>query len=100
MNADGQKRAGGAIIDGQKKCRKVISINYVSLSCTRTMKSRVFLPAVASSTKRRFFLSVQIMPSRFLFEKRTGPQLVKKFLSFYGTRRFIYKIPPPVPVLS
>jgi hypothetical protein len=53
------------------------------------MKSRVVLSAVASSTKRRFFLSVQIMPSRVLLEKRTGPQLVKKFLSFYGTRRFI-----------
>jgi len=79
MNDDGQKRAGGAIIDGQKKyCRNVISRNYGSLNCTRTMKSRVFLSAVASSTKRRFFLSVQIMPSRVLFERRTGPQLVKK----------------------
>jgi len=53
------------------------------------MKSRVFLYAIASSTKRHFFLSVQIMSSRVLFEKLTGPQLVKKFPTFYGTRRFI-----------
>jgi hypothetical protein len=89
MTADGPKRAGGALIDGQKKCRKVVSGNYVHLSCTKTIKSRVFLSAVASSTKRRFFPSVQVMASRVLFKKRTSPQLIKKFLLFYGTRRFI-----------
>jgi hypothetical protein len=39
MNADGQKRAGGAFIDDQKKCRKVMSRNSVRLSCTRTAKN-------------------------------------------------------------
>jgi hypothetical protein len=41
--------------------------------------------------------------STFLLEKPTGFQLVKKFPSFYGTRRFITAFtscPPPVPILS
>jgi hypothetical protein len=41
--------------------------------------------------------------SRVLVEKLTGSQLVKKFLAFYGTWRFITAFtsaPPPVPVLS
>jgi len=40
--------------------------------------------------------------SRVLLGKLTGSQLVKKFLAFYGTRRFItvfHKNPPPVPIL-
>jgi hypothetical protein len=38
-----------------------------------------------------------------LLEKLAGLQLVKKFLTFYGTRRFVTalnKCPPPVPILS
>ena len=40
---------------------------------------------------------------RVLLEKPTGLQLVKKFPSFYGTRRFItalHKRSPPVPILG
>jgi hypothetical protein len=33
-------------------------------------------------------------------EKLKRPQLVKKFLALYGTRRLIYKTPSPVPLLS
>jgi hypothetical protein len=67
MNADGQKRAGGAIIDGQKRKYRKISRNYARFSCTRTMKSRVFLfrgsvfneaaflPAPANSVKHSPF---------------------------------------------
>jgi len=41
--------------------------------------------------------------SRVLLEKLNGSQLVKKFPTFYGTRRFIYslyKCPPPVSIFS
>ena len=40
--------------------------------------------------------------SRFLLEKLTGFQPVKKFPTFYGTRRFItaFTSPPPVPILN
>jgi hypothetical protein len=41
--------------------------------------------------------------SRVLLEKLTGAQIVKKFPTFYGNRRFhypIHKFPPPVPILS
>jgi len=41
--------------------------------------------------------------SRFLLEKLTVPQLVKKFPAFYGTSRSITaitKCSPPVPILS
>jgi len=37
---------------------------------------------------------------RVLTEKLTASQLVKKFPAIYGTWRFIYKCPPPVPILS
>ena len=37
-----------------------------------------------------YFLTYLLTPrSRVLLEKLTGLQLVKKFLAFYGTRRFI-----------
>ena len=38
--------------------------------------------------------------SRVLLQKLTGFRLVKKFPAFYGTRGFIHKCPPPVPILS
>jgi hypothetical protein len=40
--------------------------------------------------------------SRVLFEKLTVVQLVKKFLSFYGNRRYVHvdRRPPPVLLLS
>jgi hypothetical protein len=51
-----------------------------------------------------FLLTYLLTPcSRFLLEKVTILQLVKKFPAFYGTRRFItvfQKFPPPVPILS
>ena len=47
---------------------------------------------------------LEITPrSRFFPEKLTGPQLVKKFSAFYGTRRFITAFTsarPPVHILS
>jgi hypothetical protein len=38
--------------------------------------------------------------SRLLPQTLTGYQLVKKFLPFFVTRRFITKCPPPVPILN
>jgi len=49
------------------------------------------------------FISPILTPwSRVLLENQTGFQLVKKFPTFYGTRRFItciHNSPPPVPIL-
>jgi hypothetical protein len=51
-----------------------------------------------------YLLTYSLTPwSRVLLEKLTGPQLVKKFPTFYGTRRFITTFTsaqPPVRILS
>ena len=51
--------------------------------------------------QQKYLLTNILIPwSRGLPQKLTGPQLVTKFLAFYGTRMFIMAFTTPVPVLS
>jgi hypothetical protein len=57
--------------------------------CTRSYKEKPVYIYITTTTW-----------SRVLPEKLPGPQLVKKFLAFYGTRNRIYKRLTPVPILN
>ena len=63
---------------------------------TLDLSNRVFAPV------QGHLLTYLLTPwCRVLLEKLTGLQLVKKFLAFHGTRRFItHKRPPPVSILG
>ena len=67
-------------------------------------KTLVLFPLIAARRHYYLLITYLLTPwSRVLFVKLTGPQLVKKFPAFCGTRRFVtaYTLcPPPVPILS
>ena len=67
---------------------KVILVGYViKIFCLTPQSLRKIIESILSCSQILTFL---LTPwCRVLFEKLTGLQLVKKFLEFHGTRRFI-----------
>jgi len=90
-------------IDSKHKWSPVLRpvCNYLNLHKTLYWK---FQTANKTSFKQLYrFIDWPASWSRVLVEKLPGSQPVKKFLAFYGTRRFITAVtscPPTVPILS
>jgi len=65
-----------------------VCVSYDPLEWNRIVN--VYVCLLLTYLLNTYFLSYLLTPwNRVLLEKLTGSQLVKKFLAFYGTRKFI-----------
>ena len=75
----------------RRSIRAMLHLSHSSSRYTH-MFSRYFVGSVSYRVFRYGMICITFLVtprSRVLLEKLAGPQLVKKFPSFYGTRRFI-----------
>jgi hypothetical protein len=64
-------------------------IQSVTTGCKAQARCTVLCHYITSIAPTYLLIYLILNPSSRVLEKLTGPQLVKKFPAFYGTRRFI-----------